>query len=72
MLRATESDGPTFTFRSPRAVAHVLRAPGELGLGRAYVTGQLEVDDLDAALVVVDTFEPPPLSIAGRLDWGLR
>src|SRR5919198_1541537 len=26
---------PTFWFRSPRAIAHVLRAPGELGLGRA-------------------------------------
>ncbi len=34
---ATEPAAPTFTFRSPRALAHVLRAPGELGLGRAYV-----------------------------------
>ena len=40
--------GPTFTARSPQALAHVLRAPGELGLGRAYVTGALDVDDLDA------------------------
>ena len=29
---------------------HVLRAPGQLGLGRAYVRGELEVDDIDAAL----------------------
>ncbi|MCW3064010.1 MAG: class SAM-dependent methyltransferase, partial [Solirubrobacterales bacterium] len=27
--------GPTFRVRSPRALAHLLRAPGELGLGRA-------------------------------------
>ena len=54
-MRATEPDAPTFTFHSPVALAHVLRAPGELGLGRAYVAGLLEVDDLDAALLVVDT-----------------
>jgi cyclopropane-fatty-acyl-phospholipid synthase len=42
----------------------VLRAPGELGLGRAYVAGLLEVDDLDAAISIVDTFEPPDLSLA--------
>ena len=65
-MRATDPDGPTFTFRSPRALAHLLRAPGELGLGRAYVDGLLEVDDLDAALRIVDTFEPPALS-AGQV-----
>ena len=64
VLRATEPDGPTFTFHSALALAHVLRAPGELGLGRAYVTGLLDVDDLDAALLIVDTFEPPSLTLA--------
>jgi cyclopropane-fatty-acyl-phospholipid synthase len=64
VVRATVPDAPTFTFRSPRALAHALRAPGELGLGRAYVTGLLEVDDLDAALLVIDTFEPPRLTLA--------
>ncbi len=59
---ATEDPAPTFSFLSPRALAHVLRAPGELGLGRAYVAGLLEVDDLDAALRIVDTYEPPSLS----------
>jgi cyclopropane-fatty-acyl-phospholipid synthase len=62
-LQATESGAPTFTFRSPQALAHVLRAPGELGLGRAYVAGLIEVDDLEAALRIVDTFEPPPLPV---------
>ncbi|MGP0051610.1 MAG: class I SAM-dependent methyltransferase [Solirubrobacteraceae bacterium] len=61
-VEATEDGGPTFDVLSPQALAHALRAPGELGLGRAYVLGLLEVDDIDAALRVVDTFEPPPLS----------
>jgi cyclopropane-fatty-acyl-phospholipid synthase len=60
---ATDADAVTFTLRSPRALAHVLRAPGELGIGRAYVDGLLEVDDLDAALLVIDTFEPPRLPV---------
>ena len=64
---ATQPDAPTFNFRSPRALAHVLRAPGELGIGRAYVTGLLEVDDLDGALGVVDTFEPPPIALRRQL-----
>src|SRR3954453_23539893 len=53
--------GPTFTATSPQALAHVLRAPGELGLGRAYVTGAIDDDDLDAVVKVVDTWQPPPL-----------
>jgi cyclopropane-fatty-acyl-phospholipid synthase len=56
---ATEPGAPTLTFNTPRALAHVLRAPGELGLGRAYVAGMIDVDDLDAALLMVDEFEPP-------------
>jgi cyclopropane-fatty-acyl-phospholipid synthase len=60
-VRATEPDAPTFTLRSPKALAHVIRAPGELGIGRAYAAGLLEVDDLDAAVRIVDTFEPPRL-----------
>jgi cyclopropane-fatty-acyl-phospholipid synthase len=69
-VEATESDAPTFSFRSPQALAHVLRAPGELGIGRAYVTGLLEVDDLDRALLVMDTFEPPPISLRSQLRLG--
>jgi len=41
-----DSGGPPFSVRSPRAVGHVLRAPGQLGLGRAYVSGELGVDDI--------------------------
>jgi cyclopropane-fatty-acyl-phospholipid synthase len=62
-LPATDGngDGPTFTVRSPRAVAHIVRAPGELGLGRAYVAGELEVDDLDRVIGLIDDFQQPQL-----------
>jgi cyclopropane-fatty-acyl-phospholipid synthase len=39
-----------------------LRAPGELGLGRAYVLGLIDTDDIEGALNIVDTFEAPSLS----------
>jgi hypothetical protein len=52
----TGNGGPRFRVRSPQAVAHVLRAPGQLGIGRAYVSGELEVDDIDAALGLLDTW----------------
>jgi cyclopropane-fatty-acyl-phospholipid synthase len=58
--------GPTFTVHSPTAVAHVLRAPGELGLGRAYVSGDLEVDDLDLVIGLIDDFQEP------QIDRGTR
>jgi cyclopropane-fatty-acyl-phospholipid synthase len=39
------SDGPgTLTVRSPDAISRMLWAPGELGIGRAYVTGELQAD----------------------------
>ena len=66
-LPATAEDGPTFSLRSPRAIAHVLRAPGQLGLGRAYVAGDLEVDDLDAVMQVLDRWKPEPIAPRERL-----
>jgi cyclopropane-fatty-acyl-phospholipid synthase len=70
---ATEHPAPTFEIRSPKALAHVLRAPGELGLGRAYAQGLIDADDLEAALLLVDNYEPPPLKAAqlARLAAGL-
>ncbi len=56
-----ENGGPTFFVRSPRAAAHVLRAPGQLGLGRAYVSGEIEVDDIDAVIALLDRWKPPSL-----------
>ncbi len=65
-LPATAGDGPTFYVRSPRAAAHVLRAPGQLGLGRAYVSGEIEVDDIDATIELLDSWKPPPLGGADK------
>jgi cyclopropane-fatty-acyl-phospholipid synthase len=60
-LASTNGGGPTFSVHSPQAIAHVLRAPGQLGLSRAYVSGELTVDDLNEALELLDSWEPPPL-----------
>jgi cyclopropane-fatty-acyl-phospholipid synthase len=53
--------GPTFSVRSPQAIAHALRAPGQLGIGRAYVSGALDVDDMDAVLALLGEWKPPPI-----------
>jgi cyclopropane-fatty-acyl-phospholipid synthase len=58
--------GPTFRVRSPRALGHVLRAPGQLGLGRAYVSGDIEVDDIDTVLEMLDSYSVPPLDAMGK------
>ena len=60
-LPATNGSGPTFEVRSPDAFAHVLLSPGQLGLGRAYVSGSLDVDDLDSGLEVMERWRPPEL-----------
>jgi cyclopropane-fatty-acyl-phospholipid synthase len=65
-LAPTVAGGPVFSARSPRAVAHLLRAPGQLGLGRAYAAGELEADDLDRVIGLMDTFRAPPIDRATR------
>lgn len=42
--RAGPADAPTVVLRNRRALRHLLYAPGELGLARAYVTGDLDVE----------------------------
>jgi cyclopropane-fatty-acyl-phospholipid synthase len=66
-LDATAPGSPVFTLRSPTAVAHLLRAPGQLGLGRAYAAGELEADDLDRVIGLLDDFKAPPIDGATRL-----
>ncbi|MGE3621208.1 MAG: class I SAM-dependent methyltransferase [Acidimicrobiia bacterium] len=45
----------TLVIRSPDAIPRILYAPGELGLGRAYVAGDLDVEgDIFAALSLRD------------------
>ena len=65
-LPTTNGGGPTFYVRSPRAAAHVLLAPGQFGLGRAYVSGEIEVDDMDAVIELLDGWEPPSLDGADK------
>jgi cyclopropane-fatty-acyl-phospholipid synthase len=68
-LPSTNGDGgPTFRLRSPLALGHLLRAPGQLGLGRAYVSGEIEVDDLDAALDLLDGWKAPPLDTRAKAE----
>ena len=64
---STTPDGPVFTLRSPVALGHMLRAPGQLGLGRAYVSGALEVDDIDKVLRLLDGYSPPPIDTKAKL-----
>ncbi len=71
VLPSTDGDGPRFRACSPQAVAHALRAPGQLGLGRAYATGALEVDDLDAVMGLLEDWRPPPLDRRARLRLAL-
>lgn len=61
-LRSTgDEPGPTFAITSPVALGHILRAPSQLGVGRAYVSGGIEVDDLDTALALISQWSPPPV-----------
>jgi cyclopropane-fatty-acyl-phospholipid synthase len=63
---ATRPDGPTFTVRSPKALGHALRAPGQLGLGRAYVSGELDVDDIDRVIALLRDWDPPAIDGAAK------
>jgi cyclopropane-fatty-acyl-phospholipid synthase len=67
-LPATRDGGPTFSVRSPRAVSQLLRAPGQLGLSRAYVSGELEVDDLDSLNRLIYEWTPPALPRRSRIN----
>jgi cyclopropane-fatty-acyl-phospholipid synthase len=70
-LPATNGRGPTFEVRSPDAFAHVVLSPGQLGLARAYVSGALDVDDLDSALELLDEWKSPELDRRERTRLGL-
>ncbi|MDE3070213.1 MAG: class I SAM-dependent methyltransferase, partial [Acidobacteriota bacterium] len=59
------------SLRSPAAVAHALRAPGQLGVGRAYVSGELEVDDADRLMELLGTFSAPALDARAKLRLAL-
>jgi cyclopropane-fatty-acyl-phospholipid synthase len=65
-LDSTTGDGPVFSVRSPVALGHMLRAPGQLGLGRAYVAGALDVDDIDRTLQLLDDYHPPAIDAKAK------
>ncbi|MEY2513662.1 MAG: cyclopropane-fatty-acyl-phospholipid synthase [bacterium] len=67
VVPATVAGSPEFHARTPAALTHFLRSPGELGLGRAYVQGDLVADDLDAAFEVVDGWQPPSVAPVDRV-----
>src|SRR5215216_2097997 len=60
-LPSTNGAGPTFRARSKEALAYAVAAPGQLGLGRAYVSGEIEVDDMDAVIALLNDWKPPPV-----------
>jgi cyclopropane-fatty-acyl-phospholipid synthase len=70
-LPATNGGGPALHVRSPAALAHALRAPGQLGIGRAYVSGAIEVDDIDEAMAAILNFKPPPIDRSTQLRLAL-
>ncbi|MBA2579684.1 MAG: class I SAM-dependent methyltransferase [Thermoleophilaceae bacterium] len=65
-LPRTRPGGPEVFVRSPRAIAHMLRSPTQLGVVRAYVAGDVDVDDLDALLPMVDGYKPAAPDRAAR------
>ena len=54
--RLGPADAPaTLQIRSPAALRRIVQAPGELGFGRAYVAGDLDLEgDIFAALALRD------------------
>ena len=65
-IPSTNGGGPTFTARSRDALAYAVSAPGQLGLGRAYVAGEIEVDDMDAVIALLNDWQPPSVGAAAK------
>jgi cyclopropane-fatty-acyl-phospholipid synthase len=66
--RLGPADAPaTLLIRSPNVFRRLVTAPGELGLGRAYVSGELDVEgDLYAALAALRDRIPNPRAFGAR------
>ncbi len=66
-LRGDSSETGTVVLRDPAALIHMLRAPGQLGLARAWVDGSLDVEgDLEAVLRTRTAFAAVNLSPTDR------
>jgi cyclopropane-fatty-acyl-phospholipid synthase len=57
---------PTVIVRDPLALAHVVHEPNQVGLARAWVSGLLDADDLEALLALRDRFRGLRLTVADR------
>ena len=65
-IGAEDSDA-TLVVRSPKALRYALTAPGELGIARAYVSGELDIEgDIFSALALRDQLPDVRL---GASDW---
>jgi cyclopropane-fatty-acyl-phospholipid synthase len=64
--RTGPDDAPaTIVIRSPEALQRIVQAPGELGFGRAYVTGELDLEgDIYAALSLQERL--PTVTLSAR------
>ncbi len=59
--RAGPDDAPlTAIVQSPDALRHILWAPGELGLARAYVAGELDLEGDLSLLLKIGDHQPSP------------
>jgi len=67
VLPAPDPDAPSIVIREPSALAYLLHAPGQVGLGRAWVSGAIDVvGDLEAVLAARGHFEAAQLSRRDR------
>lgn len=65
--------GTSIALKSPNALRRMIYAPAELGLARAYVAGDLEIDgDIFAALSARDALGSPTEEIRIRFGRGAR
>src|SRR3954447_7373425 len=67
---AGPSDSPVrVRVNSPKALSYLLFSPGQIGLGRAYVSGELDIEgDLYTGLGLVYQEHIGEVSLAGKLD----
>src|SRR4051794_34205208 len=64
------SSPATIVIHSPRAVRRLLWSPNELGLGRAYVAGELDVEgDIFATLALRDVLAERDEQVSMKLGW---
>ena len=62
---------PAVTLTDPRAIAHILHEPGELGLSRGFVDGSLTGDDLEPVLRLRGRMQTLSLTREDRLRLGI-